>query len=163
MKSFALFLALAVWFGSTTADAQQAEIETDSASIITTAPAASPSREVWFQKDMEEANQRVLKTRNALIGTSAGFALGLIIGGIGASQCEVIQRVDQNDELICNNTGNVMLPLGGAIAGLSVIGMLTSGIMLGVAKKRRREIERDFRRSVYGRRLEWDPSGVLRF
>jgi hypothetical protein len=68
------------------------------------------------------------------------------------------------DELLCNNAGNVMLPLGGTIAGLSFVGMLTSGIMLGVANKRKREIQRDIRRSQYGRRLQWDvPSGALVF
>lgn len=148
---------------SSVASAQQPKPDTSSASIITTAPGASPSREVWFEKDMAEANARILKIRNSLIGTSAGFAAGLIIGGIGVSQCEVVSVPGEDDDLRCNNAGDVLLPLGGTIIGLSTIGMITTGIMLGVAKKRRREIERDFRRSVYGRRLEWDPRGVLRF
>ena len=57
----------------------------------------------------------------------------------------------------------VISVVGFTIVGLGIVGMLTTGIMLGVAKKRRREIERDYRRSVYGRRLQWDPSGALRF
>jgi hypothetical protein len=163
MTRVAAFLLVALTVSST-ASAQQSEPDTSSASIVTTAPGASPSREVWFQKDMAEANERVRKIRNSLIGTSAAFAAGVIIGGIGASQCQVISSPSgNNDEVLCNNAGNVMLPLGGTIAGLSAIGMITTGIMLGVAKKRRREIERDFRRSVYGRRLEWDPRGALRF
>jgi hypothetical protein len=69
----------------------------------------------------------------------------------------VLSSPNQYDELLCNNAGNVMLPLGGTIAGLSFVGMLTSGIMLGVANKRKREIQRDIRRGYYGeRRLRWD-------
>ena len=158
--AFSLFaVALVI---SEPASAQAPEPDVNSASIITTAPSASPSREVWFQKDMEDANSRVLKLRNGLIGTSVGFAVGLVVAGIGVSQCQIIERPAQDDEILCNTAGNVMVPLGGTIAALGAIGMLTTGIMLGVAKKRRRDIERDFRRSAYGRRLQWDASG-LRF
>ncbi|MFW2387982.1 MAG: hypothetical protein ACN4G0_06580 [Polyangiales bacterium] len=63
-----------------------------------------------------------------------------------------------------NRAGNVLLPLGGTIAGLSFVGMLTSGVMLGVSNERKREIERDIRRSRYSRLLRWDiPSGALVF
>jgi hypothetical protein len=42
--------------------------------------------------------------------------------------------------------------------------MITSGIILGVANKRKRETQRDIRRGYYGRRLQWDvPSGALVF
>ena len=158
-----LGLALAL-LGATPAFAQQAApASSDTNTIITTAPAQSASREVWFQRDLEDAKTRVRRTRNALIGTSAGFAVGLILAGSGASQCDYIDRINQNDQLDCNRAGDVLLPLGGTIAALGAIGMITSGIMLGVAKKRKREIERDYRRSVYGRRLQWDPSGALRF
>jgi hypothetical protein len=162
MARFSLALALLTSLFATNAAAQSSDVNVDSASIITTAPAPSASRQVWFQKDMEEANARIRKIRNALIGTSAAFAAGVVIGGIGASQCQVIERPGEDDDILCNTAGNVMLPMGATIAGLSAIGMITTGIMLGVAKKRRRDIERDFRRS-FGRRLEWDPRGVLRF
>ena len=159
--AFSLFaVALVI---SEPASAQAPEPDVNSASIITTAPSASPSREVWFQKDMEDANARVLKLRNALIGTSVGFAVGAVIAGVGVSQCQTIAVPGQDyDDILCNTAGNVMVPLGGTMAALGAIGMLTTGIMLGVAKKRRRDIERDFRRSAYGRRLQWDASG-LRF
>lgn len=88
--------------------------------------------------------------------------LGAILAGIGASQCQQIysSSTQNYNDLLCNNAGNVLLPLGGTIAGLSAIGMLTSGIMLGVSNKRKREIQR----SQYGRRLQWDiPKGALVF
>jgi hypothetical protein len=123
-----------------------------------------PSRDAWLQRDLEDAQARSRRSRNALIGTSAAFGLGAVLAGIGASQCQSISTVNQYDDLLCNNAGNVLLPLGGTIAGLSAIGMITSGIILGVANKRKREIQRDIRRGYYGRRLRWDvPSGGLVF
>jgi hypothetical protein len=143
---------------------QQAEANVN-ASIVTTAPNQSmASRDVWFQQDLEDAKARSRRSRNALIGTSAAFGLGAVLAGIGASQCQSISTANQYDDLLCNNAGNVLLRLGGTIAGLSAIGMITSGIILGVANKRKREIQRDIRRSQYGRRLQWDiPSGGLVF
>jgi hypothetical protein len=123
-----------------------------------------PSRDAWLQRDLEDAQARSRRSRNALIGTSAAFGLGAVLAGIGASQCQSISTVNQYDDLLCNNAGNVLLPLGGTIAGLSALGMITSGIILGVANKRKREIQRDIRRGYYGRRLRWDvPSGGLVF
>lgn len=93
---------------------------------------------------------------------TTAFGLGAILAGIGASQCQQIysSSTQNYNDLLCNNAGNVLLPLGGTIAGLGAIGMLTSGIMLGVSNKRKREI----RRSQYGRRLQWDiPKGALVF
>jgi hypothetical protein len=123
-----------------------------------------PSRDAWLQRDLEDAQARSRRSRNALIGTSAAFGLGAVLAGIGASQCQSISTVNQYDDLLCNNAGKVLLPLGGTIAGLSALGMITSGIILGVANKRKREIQRDIRRGYYGRRLRWDvPSGGLVF
>jgi hypothetical protein len=136
-----------------------------SASIVTIAPSPT-SQQHWLEVDLEEASQRSRRTRNALIATSATFAVGAILTGIGASQCEQItsSSVQNYNDLSCNTAGDVLLPLGGTIAGLSFVGMLTSGIMLGVSNKRKREIQRDIRRGQYGRRLQWDiPSGALVF
>ena len=136
-------------------------------STATTTTAPNPtSEERWLQDDLEEANERSRRTRNALIATSATFALGAILAGVGASQCEQItsSSVQTYEDLECNRAGDVLLPLGGTIAGLGFVGMLTSGIMLGVSNKRKREIQRDIRRSQHGRRLQWDiPSGALVF
>lgn len=158
-----MMLVIATLALARNATAQQTEPAADAMSIIMTTPSTTPSREVQYRRDLDDANSRILKIRNSLIGTSAGFAVGAIITGIGYSQCQVLERPNQSDELLCNTAGNVMVPMGGTIVGLAAIGMITSGIMLGVAKKRRREIERDYRRATYGRRLEWDPRGGLRF
>ena len=108
--------------------------------------------------ELEEANRRSRVVRNALIGTSVGFAVGAILAGVGASQCDWIEYSDgRDDELNCNKAGDVLLPLGGTFMGLGAIGMITTGIMLGVRNKQKREIERDMR-NRYGGRFRWDLS-----
>lgn len=48
--------------------------------------------------------------------------------------------------------------------GLSAIGVLTTGIMLGVRNKHVREIEREIRRRYGARRFQWDErSGIFVF
>ncbi len=119
-----------------------------------------------MQYDLEEARKRTRRTRIALISTSAAFALGAILTGVGFSQCTRVQATitTNYDELVCNTAGDVLLPLGGTLTFLGFVGVLTSGIMFGKANRHKREIERDIRRSQYGRRLQWDaPSGGLVF
>jgi hypothetical protein len=135
-------------------------------SIITTAPNQTPSREVWLEQDLEEVKERIRRTRIALISTSAAFAVGAILTGVGFSQCTRVTGSTSAyyDDLVCNTAGDVLLPLGGTISFFGFVGVLTSGIMFGKARGRKREIERDIRRSQYGRRLQWDtPSGRLVF
>jgi len=134
-------------------------------SIVSTAPDQTSSREGWMQYDLEEAKERTRRTRVALISTSAAFAVGAILTGVGFSQCTRVQTfTPYSDELVCNTAGDVLLPLGGTLTFLGFVGVLTSGIMFGKANRRKREIERDIRRGQYGRRLQWDtPSGGLVF
>lgn len=131
---------------------------TPPAGVITATPGqvyAQPAP-AYTDYDLEEARERSRRVRVALIATSAAFGAGVIIAGIGASQCDWIRRVNQPDDWICNNAGDVMVPLGGTIAGLAAIGMITSGAMLGVRNRNKREIERDLRRRYYGSRFRWD-------
>ncbi len=129
------------------------------ASIVTVPPGqmSPPGYVIPPGYELEEAERRSRVVRNALIGTSAGFALGVILAGAAASQCDWNQYSNGNDEWNCNSAGNVLAGLGGTFMGLGAIGMITSGIMLGVRNKQKREIERDMRRR-YGGRLRWDPS-----
>jgi len=47
---------------------------------------------------------------------------------------------------------------------LIAIGMIASGIVLGMSNKRKREIQRQIHGTKHGRRLQWDiPRGVLTF
>ena len=132
--------------------------------VITTSPNPVSPSPGYYQYELEDARERSRRVRVALISTSAVFGVGLILAGIGASQCQVVQRFNQPEDLLCNTAGDVLLPLGGAFIGAGAIGMITSGIMLGVRNKQKREIERDMRRHYYGGPLQWDiPSGRLVF
>jgi hypothetical protein len=170
-ESFAAILILAVVFCTAgPVSAQQSETTgspeaSPPASVVTTAPNQPSSGEGWMQYDLEEARERTRRTRIALISTSAAFAAGVILTGVGASQCTRVQTfTPSSDELVCNTAGDVLLPLGGTLTFLGFVGVLTSGIMFGKANRQKREIERDIRRSQYGRRLHWDtPSGGLVF
>ena len=171
-ESFAAILILAVVFctaGPVSAQQSQttgAPEASPPASVVTTAPNQPSSQEGWMQYDLEEARERTRRTRIALISTSAAFALGAILTGVGFSQCTRVQTTTSTyyDDLVCNTAGDVLLPLGGTLTFLGFVGVLTSGIMFGKANRHKREIERDIRRSQYGRRLQWDaPSGGLVF
>ena len=132
--------------------------------VIMVSPNQGAASQDYLQYELEDATERSRRVRVALISTSAVFGVGIILAGIGASQCQVVQRFNQPEDLLCNTAGDVLLPLGGAFIAAGAIGMITSGIMLGVRNKQKREIERDMRRRYYGGRLHWDiPSGRLVF
>jgi hypothetical protein len=65
---------------------------TGSGQLVTTAPHQG-SPQAWLERDLEAANTRVRRTRNALIGTSVGLAVGIILAAAAASQCEVFTNV----------------------------------------------------------------------
>jgi len=151
-----------VAFTATSAAAQQnssPSVQAEAAPpavIITTSPNQIAASQVYFDYDLDEAEERSRRVRVALISTSAVFGVGVILAAVGASECQYIQPVNQPDYYFCSSAGNVLLPLGGTLAGFGAIGMITSGIMLGVRNKQKREIERDMRRRYYGDRPHWD-------
>lgn len=158
----------AVFAYSLTASAQDTapDLPSESGPSMVTMAAGpqSPSREQWLQQDLEEANLRSRRARNALIATSVVTGVGAALLAVGISQCQLVTTFGQQDELLCNNAGDILPPLGGTIGGLGAIGMITSGIVLGMSNKRKREIQRRIRETHYGRRLQWDiPRGVLTF
>ncbi|MGB8221680.1 MAG: hypothetical protein WCF10_03790 [Polyangiales bacterium] len=136
------------------------------ATIITTAPNQSSARQVYFQSDLDDLNNGIDRTRVALISTSAVTAVGIILTSIGASQCTYYYYSSNYYDYShnCNTAGNVLVPMGATFLSLGAIGMITSGIMLGVKKGKRRRLQRDMRQSAYGARLQWDvDSGRLVF
>jgi len=143
----------------------QAEVA-PSMGIITTPPNQTSARQVYFQSDLEESNEGILRTRIALISTGAVAAVGAILLGVGTTQCEWVYTAyyHDHDDYVCSTAGNALLGTGATLFSLGTIGVVTSGIMLGVRKGKRRQLERDMRRSVYGSRLEWDiEEARLRF
>jgi hypothetical protein len=178
MKRVILASTLALFTLATSrAEAQQggsAQVQSEageSTIIITTLPDQPPatqghsiSTRGYVHPDLEEANRGIRNTRNALIATSAVAAVGMIVGSTAASQCDFIYRFNQRDELICTDRGDALLAAGGTIFGLAAVGMITSGIMLGVRKGKRRRLRRELQNQTYGTRLQWNSeSGRLEF
>lgn len=151
--AFAAAPAAAQWGGT---QAVTIDEPPPSPGMVTTAPQAYPPPPAYLEYELAEAKERSRRTRVALIATSVVFGVGLVLAGAGASQCEVITRVDRNDEYVCNDAGDVLVPLGASLSVAGAIGMITSGAMLGVRNRTKREIERDLRRRYYGRGLQWD-------
>ncbi len=154
MRTLSFFLAtLVTWAALLEGDAFAHD---PSPPVYSETPPPDTLLRPYDQHDLDEATRRSRVVRNGLIGTSVGFAVGAIIGGIGVSQCSTSTLPNGNEDVNCNNAGNVLVPLGGAIAGLSAIGMITTGIMLGVRNKQKRDIEREIRRRYTARRLHFD-------
>jgi hypothetical protein len=131
-----------------------------SQSMITAAPEVSTvaGQQHWLLQDLDDAKDRSRRARNALIATSATVGLGTIFTAIGASQCQLVSQPGQNDEVLCNSAGDVLFPLGFGAVVLGGIGMITSGIILGVSNKRQRQIKGKLRSGQYGRRLQFDAT-----
>ena len=140
--------------------------------VITTLPNQSPGTAGYPQSslgyrhyELEEANKGIRATRNALIATSALAAVGMIVGATAFRHCNYIDRYYYYppDELVCTQRGDALLVAGGTIFGFAAIGMITSGIMLGVRKGKRRRLQRDIR-SQQGAHLQWNlEAGRLEF
>ncbi len=138
--------------------------------VITTLPGESLGTQGYpmaslgsRQDELEEANQGIRRTRNALIATSALAGVGMIVGATAARHCTFFPNFDNPNELLCTQRGDALLVAGGTIFGLAAIGMITSGVMLGVRKGKRRRLRRDIQ-SQQGARLQWNvESGRLEF
>ncbi|NNE20399.1 MAG: hypothetical protein HKN10_18185 [Myxococcales bacterium] len=139
-------------FGQDTSPDTVPRATADSAATSPSDPLYRP----YDQSDLDEVARQGLVLRKWLIGTSVGLAVGTILVGAGASQCESFSRVTGSNRVACNNAGEVLVPLGATIAVLSAVGMLTSGVMLGIRNRQKRDIEREIRRRYSNRRLHFD-------
>jgi hypothetical protein len=162
-RLLAIILALTTF--PVTALAQPTEQEPNVAlPIVTKAAEPPPGLEVVLQQQLEDYQARSKRARNALIGTSATVGVGIAFIAIGNSQCQVISRPGQSDLFLCNTAGDVLWGLGMGMAISGALGVITSGIILGVANKRKRQIQRDMRQRYSHRKLRWDvPSGGFVF
>ena len=90
--------------------------------------------------------------------------MGLIVGATAFNHCTYVERYNYYSNLECTQRGNALLSAGGAIFGFATIGMITSGIMLGVRKGKRRRLRREMQMRAYGARLHWNgQAGQLQF
>lgn len=140
-------------FAETPVNAQQ-----ESTIVVEPAPdtmSLSLQNEDPIDHRLKHFEERSRRARISLIATSATTAVGIGLAAGGASQCDEFVRFG-SDDYICNDTGDALIGVGGALFLAGSIGMIVSGIILGVSNKRIRELRREHR--PYARRpVRYDP------
>lgn len=106
---------------------------------------------------LEEMRRRTRVSRNAFIGTSVAAALGaaLFLPGV-ISQCDKVRRFDGTNELVCSTAGALLVGFGTPLVFGGGVGMVATGIMLGVRKGKVRKLKA--RAGPSARRVRWDPA-----
>lgn len=108
---------------------------------------------------LNDAGDRIRRTRNGLIASTAMFGLGWIFLGASIPHC----RAGTNEVLECSGTGYALFVVGLTFSGSGAIGMITSGILIGVRKRNERLLQRSIQRREEAR-FHWDPqSGAFVF
>jgi hypothetical protein len=146
-----LMNAIAVLVSPLQAQAQTQD--TEAAELFAASQVSEPSpEELQAFRDLEQMDEQIRRTRIALLSTTGAFGLGLALSIAGASQCQD-DRFD--GDLVCNTAGKALWGIGGSSLIGGAVGMLTSGIMLGVRQRKRRGREREIR-TYSEQRLHWD-------
>jgi hypothetical protein len=110
---------------------------------------------------LEEDTDRIRRVRIALLTMTGAFAAGSILNVTwGALNCE-----SNGDEFSCDTSKQRALSgVGAFFSGVGAIGMLTTGIMLGVRNRQKRQTEELIRQKRQRAHLHFDvESGSLRF
>lgn len=134
------------------------------APIISVAPSANaPAQDKYLAYNIyrrDELKRSVPRTRNALIGTSVSFAVGLalLIPVWTGDHCTWISNsYYEYSDHECDTTGKVLSGIGGTLAWGGSLGMIVSGIMLGVRKGKIRRLDKQIMLTSE-RKLRWDTS-----
>lgn len=98
---------------------------------------------------LEESSRRV---RVALYYTTGVFGAGVILTVAGTRQCNNNTVPNAN----CDRAGKALLGVGVPLLVSGAVGMITSGIILGLRNKTLRELHREIRERS-DRKLRWDP------
>ena len=101
---------------------------------------------------MSEVDQRIRRARIGLFASTGAFVAGLALVVGGVTQCETESGTDS---ISCNRAGTGLLGAGYPLFLGGVVGMITTGAMLGVRNRKKRELERRIR-NLTQRRLRWD-------
>lgn len=153
----AIIAGLVAAFGSLAAgahaqDAIIVDVPTQSSVTRVQAPEQAPTWEEYRYKRLQASARR---SRNALIGTSAATAVGFAMGlGFGAKCTEYVTPVG-SDRLCTTRGQEAGLTIGAMMFTGGAVGMLTTGIMLGVRKGKLRRLD-DQARVGKSRAVRWD-------
>jgi len=110
---------------------------------------------------LQDDNDGIRRVRIGLLTMTGSFVVGSILGITwGTLNCE-----SQGDITSCDTSKQQALSgLGAFFAGAGTIGMLTTGIMLGVRNRQKRKTEELIREKRQRAHLQWDvESGSWRF
>lgn len=144
-------LLLVLGFGGAPHAAAQAQTE-----------AAQPNPlDEYLDLRLQDDNDGIRRVRIALLTMTGTFAVGAILSGTwGGLNCE-----SNGDVFRCDTSKQQALSgLGAFFSGAGAIGMLTTGIMLGVRNRQKRKTEELIRQKRQTARLRWDvESNSLRF
>lgn len=100
---------------------------------------------------LTDVQAQVRATRIALLATTAVFSVSWIFLGAAIPRCEA-----GTNELDCTGSGYANLVIGLTFGSTGTIGMIVSGILLGVRKGNKRTLERSIHKRRGGR-FRWDP------
>lgn len=103
---------------------------------------------------LREADDRIRRTRNGLIATSAALGLSIVFLGAGISQCDEAP----NGELLCSRAGDALGTIGALGLVGAGIGVITTGIMLPVRHKKKRDLQREIHQRQRYSRIRWDAA-----
>ena len=123
----------------------------DELTIERTTPKASS----WEEFEYKELQLRARRSRNALIGTTAATVVGVSLVFVFAARCDAYDPQSGTNTACYTRGQEAGLSVGAALTVGGTIGMLTSGIMLGVRNGKLRRLDDRIRlgRSA----LYWDP------
>lgn len=110
---------------------------------------------------LQDDTDGIRRVRIALLTMTGSFAVGAILSGTwGGLNCE-----GSGDVFSCDTSKQQALAgLGAFFTGAGTIGMLTTGIMLGVRNRQKRKTEELIRQKRQTARRHWDiESSSLRF
>ncbi len=149
------------------AKADDAPTEASPETQIQTAPPAASIASTPTDKRLaydiyrrDELKRGIPRTRNALIGTSVAFGVGLalLIPVWTGDHCVSYSNSASNTwDYTCDTTGKVLTGIGAPLAWGGALGMIVSGIMLGVRKGKVRRLDERIMLTS-DRRLQWDIS-----
>ena len=141
--------------------APEASVAPQPAQPVTVASPPPTVQDKHLAYDMyrrDELRRSVPRTRKALIGTSVSFGVGLaLLIPVWAGDHCVTYNFGDTSNYECDTTGKVLTGIGAPLAWGGALGMIVSGIMLGVRKGKIRRLDQKIMLTS-DRKLQWDPS-----
>jgi hypothetical protein len=138
------------------ANAQQEVItDTPQVQLEFVQPQPNPA---WQEYELQTLKESARRSRNALIGLTASYVVGIALSIPGLNrQCVTFTNSNNQEEIRCTQAGRALVGVGFPLAFGGATGMLISGIMLGVRNGKIRRRERDIA-AQRSRAVQWDPA-----